>query len=492
MTDEAGSSAGGEPEALFGSGRAERDTTAAVTQTLAGPAAPLALDADTAASASAGRAVKVKAPRQPGEARSLAVVFLAPALILLAAIMVYPLVYTIVRSLFADGPAATTGDFSWLHQYQKLFTNTDTFRALKNNLIWVIVVPALVTILGLIFAVLSEKVRWKSAFRLVLFMPMAISMLASGVTFGLIYNDQPSRGLANAITIGVHDTFASTSGYPDLHTTGTTVLTGSPKAGYTSVKTYSGTTPVLLPFTGLNLQSPPKSAKPAAPGNASGLNGVVWNDFKLGGGGTKDAIDPGELGLGGVTVHAVQNGKVVASTSTNDNGAFSFPKLTSGDYTLAVPASNFSGAYGGLSWLGPDLITPSIIVAYLWAWAGFAMVLLASGMSAISREALEAARMDGATEFQVFRKVTVPLLAPVLTVVFVTMIINVLKVFDLVFIISQGAGANGKYSNVLATQLYQSYGNQAYGAASAVGVVLVLLVLPAMIINIRRFRREGR
>ena len=72
------------------------------------------------------------------------------------------------------------------------------------------------------------------------------------------------------------------------------------------------------------------------------------------------------------------------------------------------------------------------------------------------------------------------------------MIINVLKVFDLVYIISQTAGANGKYSNVLATQLYSSYGNLQYGAASAVGVVLVLLVLPAMIINIRRFRREGR
>ena len=100
--------------------------------------------------------------------------------------------------------------------------------------------------------------------------------------------------------------------------------------------------------------------------------------------------------------------------------------------------------------------------------------------------------MDGATEFQVFRKVTVPLLAPVLTVVIVTMIINVLKVFDLVFIISASAGANQKYSDVLATQLYQSYGLQQYGAASAIGVVLVLLVLPMMIINIRRFRREGR
>jgi alpha-glucoside transport system permease protein len=111
-------------------------------------------------------------------------------------------------------------------------------------------------------------------------------------------------------------------------------------------------------------------------------------------------------------------------------------------------------------------------------------------MAAIPRDALEAARMDGATEWQVFRRVTAPLLAPVLMVVFVTMVINVLKVFDLVFIISQSAGANQKYAQVLATQLYQSYGNQQYGLASAIGVILVLLVLPAMAFNIRRFRKD--
>jgi alpha-glucoside transport system permease protein len=269
-------------------------------------------------------------------------------------------------------------------------------------------------------------------------------------------------------------------------------MSGSPTAGYKTINAATPSSTVLLPFTGLDLQAPPKSAKQAASTNSSGLHGVVWNDFKLGGGGTKNQIDPGELGLPGVKVEAVQNGKQVASTTTNDNGAFDFPKLTSGQYTLAVPASNFSKSYAGLSWLGPNLITPAIIVAYLWVWAGFAMVLLASGMSAISRDALEAARMDGATEWQVFRKVTVPLLSPVILVVLVTLVINVLKVFDLVFIISQGAGANGKYANVLATQLYDAYGNQQYGAASAIGIVLVLLVLPAMAFNIRRFRREGR
>jgi alpha-glucoside transport system permease protein len=134
----------------------------------------------------------------------------------------------------------------------------------------------------------------------------------------------------------------------------------------------------------------------------------------------------------------------------------------------------------------------AIIIAYRWIYAGFAMVLLAAGMAAIPRDALEAARVDGATEWQVFRRITAPLLAPVLLVVFVTLVINVLKVFDIVFVISQSAGGNGKYANVLATELYSDYSNQQYGLASAIGVFLVLLVLPAMAFNIRRFRREGR
>ena len=100
--------------------------------------------------------------------------------------------------------------------------------------------------------------------------------------------------------------------------------------------------------------------------------------------------------------------------------------------------------------------------------------------------------MDGATEWQVFRRVTVPLLAPTLLVVFVTLTINVLKVFDLVYIIGQDAGANRVYANVLATQLYTSYSNQQYGLASAIGVFLVILVMPFMILNIRRFRRDQR
>jgi alpha-glucoside transport system permease protein len=191
-------------------------------------------------------------------------------------------------------------------------------------------------------------------------------------------------------------------------------------------------------------------------------------------------------------VQAVQGGKVVATTSTAADGTFSFPSVTSGSYTLTLPHSDFEPAFGGVSWLGKNLITPAIMLSYLWIYTGFAMVLLAAGMAAIPRDALEAARIDGATEWQVFRRVTVPLLSPVLLVVFVTMVINVLKIFDIVFILQQPAGGNAKYANVLAVQLYTDYGNQQFGAASAVGILLVLLVIPAMIFQVRNFRKEAR
>lgn len=465
----------------------EPSTTVAVAGSPALPIAQVAVPGT-----SPGR--KASPPKAPGQAKWLAGLFLAPALILLAAILVYPLIYSFVRSLFADGPAGNSGAFTGFKNYHAVFSDESTFRAVKNNVIWVAVVPALVTILGLMFAVLSERIRWATAFKTVLFMPMAISFVASGVTFELIYSDQPSRGLANAVSIGIHDTFHDASSYPGVHARNPALFSGSASAGYTTKAAVSPGTPALLSLTGIDLNHPPKNVQSAEQASASGpgLYGVVWNDFKLGGGGKAGQVDAGEVGLPGMKIQAVQGGKVVASTTADSHGAFAFKNLTSGSYQLRLPSKNFAPPYAGLSWLGPGLITPAIIVAYLWAFAGFAMVLLAAGMAAIPRDTLEAARIDGATEWQVFRRVTAPLLTPVLLVVFVTLVINVLKVFDLVFIISQGAGANGKYADVLATQLYNSYNTQKYGVASAIGILLVLLVLPAMALNIRRFRKEQR
>ncbi|MFE7413427.1 carbohydrate ABC transporter permease, partial [Streptomyces laurentii] len=173
------------------------------------------------------------------------------------------------------------------------------------------------------------------------------------------------------------------------------------------------------------------------------------------------------------------------------DGTFRLPAAADGA-VLRLPASNFREQYDGVAWLGPTLVTPAIIGSYVWMWAGFAMVLIAAGLAGLPRELLEAARVDGANEWQVFRRITVPLLAPVLGVVLVTLMINVLKVFDLVFVIAPGSALDD--ANVLALQLYRSsFGTGAdLGVGSAIAVLLLLLVLPVMAVNIRRMRKESR
>jgi alpha-glucoside transport system permease protein len=118
------------------------------------------------------------------------------------------------------------------------------------------------------------------------------------------------------------------------------------------------------------------------------------------------------------------------------------------------------------------------------------MVVIAAGLASISREVLEAARTDGATEWQVFRRVTVPMLAPVLSVVFITMLINVLKVFDIV--ISIAPGSTQSDAAVIAVQMWrQSFGGvNDFGVGSAIAVFLFVLVIPVLLLNVRRFRRE--
>jgi alpha-glucoside transport system permease protein len=221
-----------------------------------------------------------------------------------------------------------------------------------------------------------------------------------------------------------------------------------------------------------------------------GIDGVVWRDFKPGGG-TIGKVERGELGLPGVHVQLLDaSGKVVASDTTGDNGDFAFEDLGAGTYRASIAPSTFAKPFGGVSWLGSKLITPAVMIAYIWVWAGFSMVVIAAGLSAIPRDVLEAARTDGGTEWQVFRRVTVPLLAPVLSVVFITMLINVLKVFDI--IVAVAPGSSQADATVIALEFWRTAfaGVPDYGVGSAIAVLLFVLVIPILALNIRRFRRE--
>lgn len=418
---------------------------------------------------------------------AVAVGFLVPALVFLGVWVVYPTIYTIIRS-FYDAPGTS---FVGLENYKTLFSTSVLLTATKNNAIWVLVVPALVTAIGLVFAVLTERVRWSVAFKTAVFMPMAISLFAAGVIWHIMYQQDPSQGTINAAIRVVRDV-ANPPGLLSGATPSTNVLTGSPYQGFTSREGIAPGQVAELGLTGIPPSDVKNGVQAVAPAPTPGvISGVVWRDFSPGGG-TPGVIEKGEVGIPGVTVQLLDpGGKEFATAKTGDNGLFTFSSLSPGTYKLAISSQTFRQPYAGVPWLGSSLITPSIIIAYIWVWAGFSMVVIAAGLASIPRDVLEAARTDGATEWQVFRRVTMPLLMPVLSVVFITMIINVLKVFDIVLSVAPASVQDD--ANVIALAMWRtSFGGvNDFGLGSAIAVFLFLLVVPVLLLNVRRFRRDA-
>ena len=415
--------------------------------------------------------------------------FLAPALIVLGVWIVYPVLYTVVRSFFG---ASGFGHFVGVDNYKTLFTTSRLTTAIKNNAIWVAIVPAFVTALGLMFAVLTERVRWATAFKTIVFLPMAISALATGVTWRIMYQQDPHLGAVNALGRVFVDTFRSPGVLPTALPS-TSTLQGSTSTGLTLTTPLQPGGVAKLGLTGILPTSVPRGASQAVlPASKQGdIVGVVWRDFKPGGG-VPGNVETGELGLPGVDVELQDaSGNVKESTKSNAAGDFEFSGVPPGTYHAGVAASTFTAPWGGISWLGPGLITFAMILAYVWIWAGFSMVVIAASLSAMPRDVLEAARTDGATEWQVFRRVTVPLLWPVITVVLVTMVINVLKLFDLVIVLAPGSSQDA--GNLIALAMWrQSFGGvNDFGTGAAIAVFLFVLVIPILALNIRNFRREA-
>ncbi len=424
--------------------------------------------------------------------------FLIPAMILLGALVVYPIVYTVIRSFFD----AKGNRFVAFDNYTEMFQNDRTLRAIKNNLVWVVIAPILATAVGLIYAVLAERVRWETAFKVAVFMPMAISGLATGVIFRLVYEENPDRGLANAAVTAVTDAFQPGGRLVGARPSQPAQFTNQGKALLSRQQLKTGTVGRfgLLAIPPDRVRNNARAAQSLQNNARDSIGGIVWLDFSLGGGGKKGSVDPKEKGLPGVKVEAVKGGKAVGHATTAGDGSFMIKGLDPGSYQVRLTESNFHKPFGGFTYLGANevlpgvnIVTLAIVASWLWIWIGFAMIVIGAGLAAIPRDVLEAARVDGATEFQVFRRVTAPLLTPVLLVVLVTLVINVLKIFDLVLVIAPGAVQDD--ANVIALEMYRvsfsgSGANQ--GLGSALSILLFFLVVPAMAFNVKRFRTETR
>lgn len=115
------------------------------------------------------------------------------------------------------------------------------------------------------------------------------------------------------------------------------------------------------------------------------------------------------------------------------------------------------------------------------------MTILAAALRNVSSEILESARVDGANEWMVFWKIMVPQILPTITIVVTTMVINVLKIFDVVYVMTGGNYGTEVIANRLYTEMYASYNP---GRASAIAIVLITIIIPAIIFNIRRFQEQ--
>ncbi len=415
--------------------------------------------------------------------------FLGPALLLLFVWVVYPMVATMYRSFFNDRGT----EFVWFDNYQLIFTEERLQTALKNNALWVLIVPAAVTAVGLVFAVLTERIVWSTAFKISVFMPLAISAFAVGIIWRIMYQQDPDIGAINAGIAAIKGEFSS-EGVLTQASPSTDDLSGSTAQGFELQQPLEPGDVALLGLTAIRVPEIPEDAEPAVKPEPlqGGINGVVWRDFKPGGGGTEGEVDSGELGIPGVTVELRDSeGDTIDDTKTETNGTFAFDDVEEGQYHVRVASTTFAEPFGGVNWLGDKLITPAIMIAFIWFQAGFAMVITAAGLASIPRDTLEAARTDGASEWQVFRRITVPLLAPVLTVVFVTQIIGVLKLFDLILSIAPGSTQDEAATLAFVQWQVAFSGQNRFGLGAAIATFILILFIPFLIVNIRRFRADA-
>ena len=281
-------------------------------------------------------------------------IFLFPALFGLGVYLAYP-VFATLRLSFLERVPGNEYVFVGFKNYQQMFAEDKFIEALRNNILWLIVVPAASTGFGLLAAQLTDRLRWGNVAKSVIFMPMAISFVGAAVIFKLIYEARPEDvaqiGVLNALYLQ-----------------------------------FGGDTPqqwLTIPF---------------------------WNNFFL----------------------------------------------------MAV---------------------------LIWIQTGFAMVILSAALRGIPEETIEAAVVDGANPFQIFFKIKVPQITSTIVVVWTTITIATLKVFDIVFAMTNGQWETQVLANYMYTKMFVA---RDWGIGSASAMIIMLLVMPILVWNVYNARKEMR
>jgi alpha-glucoside transport system permease protein len=276
--------------------------------------------------------------------------FMGPALVLLAVYLIYPVVATFILS-FYDRSGDT---FVGTANYRWAISDTQFRQAILNNILWLAVVPAACTFLGLVIAVLTDRIWWGNFAKSLVFMPMAISFVGASVIWKFVYEYRGGKetqiGLLNAIV---------------------QFFGGDPQVW------------ISMPF---------------------------WNNFFL-------------------------------------------------------------------------------MVILIWIQTGFAMVVLSAALRGIPEETVEAAVIDGANGWQIFWKIMVPQIWGTIAVVWTTITILVLKVFDIVLTMTNGQWDTMVLANLMFEWMFRGGGDS--GRSAVVALVIMAAVTPIMIWNIRQANKES-
>ena len=273
----------------------------------------------------------INATRRAGAHRSwirqhaVSLAFLAPAAIWLLFIVVWPTIDTVRLSLFNESATKFLG----LTNYKTVFSTDTILTAFRNNVIWVLIFPFFVTTFGLIFAVLTERIRWATAFKALIVMPIVFSTTASALVWATIFDNSPQIGAVNAAALTISDWFNPPGAYPISTTAGQSVadLVGSDSRAQknsTIISTSSARAGGMIDI-GLRDVSPAtltvlKAQKAVKPQPISGaITGVVWRAFSPSAPTNTKDILPGELGLPLLRLSLVNSqGATVATTTTTD------------------------------------------------------------------------------------------------------------------------------------------------------------------------------
>ena len=355
--------------------------------------------------------------------------FLGPAVFALGLYLAYP-VFETLRLSMIDRDAGNA--FVGLANYQQMMSEPKFWEAMRNNMMWLVVVPAVATAFGLLAAQLTDRIAWGSVAKSLIFMPMAISFVGASVIFKLVYDarpaDQNQIGILNAVWMRFEGGAGS---FLFLQLLPSVILLGF--AGIVAYAAYIFLRPLWRP----------------------GRAGSAW--------------------LAPLRLLAAAGGAWLV-----------FAALRS---ILSIFTTEF--AYGEpQQWLTlPFYNNFFLMVVLIWVQTGFAMVILSAALRGIPEETVEAAIVDGANPFQIFFKIKIPQIMSTIVVVWTTLTLTVLKVFDIVFAMTNGQWETQVLANYMFDKLFRA---NDWGVASASAMVIMLLVTPILVWNVYNARKEMR